>query len=307
MYITVNGSVAACWKTEKKSDQWSHDNSLMDIWNGSQFQNLRNDHYHGKWTERCRECLKEYHGGIDSLANAYDSFAPDSMPSLIELELSNICNLECIMCNGNLSSKIRQNREKRPALPQIYDDRFLDELEEFFPHLVELRINGGEPFAQKIVFDLLSRVPDDLRVVIATNGTIYNDKVSDLLTRKNIHLNVSVDSLRPDRYADIRIGGHLPTVIDNIHRFRKFEAMDICIMVNPMINNWDEMHEFSEWAQSMKCNIHYNTVLEPKYLSIKELPADEILEIIKGLNVPSTCHEFNDLVSKLKIWWENAK
>jgi MoaA/NifB/PqqE/SkfB family radical SAM enzyme len=47
-------------------------------------------------------------------------------PSMLELELNNTCNLECVMCIGELSSSIRKNREKLPAIRSPYDEAFVE-------------------------------------------------------------------------------------------------------------------------------------------------------------------------------------
>ena len=85
-----------------------------------------------------------------------------------------------------------------PPMANAYDDSFVEQLREFIPHLEELRFNGGEPFAQKIVYDICMLVADinpSLRINIATNGTVYNKQVREILEKCNIHLNISIDSL----------------------------------------------------------------------------------------------------------------
>ena len=85
------------------------------------------------------------------------------------------------MCIGELSSSIRKNRERLPALKNAYDDNFVQQLEEFIPHLKELRFNGGEPFLINEVFKIFEKVEKlnpKLKIVIATNGTVVNYKVN---------------------------------------------------------------------------------------------------------------------------------
>ena len=97
----------------------------------------------------------------------------------------------------------------------VDDDSFLKQMGEFIPHLTELRVNGGEPFAQKILLDLLDVVAEikpGLKVTIATNGTVYNKRVQGILDKCNIHLNISIDSLILERYEEIRVNGK-PKVI----------------------------------------------------------------------------------------------
>jgi MoaA/NifB/PqqE/SkfB family radical SAM enzyme len=72
------------------------------------------------------------------------------MPKVMEFELSNECNLECVMCNGSFSSSIRKNREKLPPIISPYNDDFVNELDAFIPHLTDAKFLGGEPFMIEI-------------------------------------------------------------------------------------------------------------------------------------------------------------
>ena len=290
MYITLQGYVSPCWKLPGSCDKWSSDRSLMDIWKGEKFQEYRDALKQNVFLNRCKECKKEIDENVWPLAKAYELYPVRDMPSLIELELSNQCNLACIMCNGNLSSAIRKN-EGLPPLPQIFNDTFIEQMREFIPHLDELRVNGGEPFAQKILLDLLDVVAEikpDLKVNIATNGTVYNKRVQGILDKCNIHLNISIDSLIKERYEKIRLNGKFEVLMKNFDIFKAYclnNNRKISIMVNPMNNNWDEMVEFVKFTDVHNCNLWYNTILYPKHLSIKHLPGHEIAKIIDTLKL----------------------
>lgn len=52
-------------------------------------------------------------------------------PRQMEFSVSNTCNLQCVMCNGEWSSSIRSQREGLPPLPKVYDDAFFDGLRDF--------------------------------------------------------------------------------------------------------------------------------------------------------------------------------
>lgn len=285
MYITLQGRVSPCWKLPGFCDQWSKDRSLMDIWTGEHFQKYRDALKQSQFINRCVECKKEIDEGVWPLAKAYEKFPINRMPALMEIELSNQCNLECIMCNGTLSSGIRKNRDKLPPLPQIFDNSFLEQMKEFIPYLVELRVNGGEPFAQKILLDLLdivSEIHPGLKVTIATNGTVYNKRVQSILDKCNIHLNISIDSLIPERYEMIRINGSFDTLMENFKIFKEYcqtNNKNLSIMVNPMRNNWEEMVDFVYFTDDHNCNLWFNTILYPRHLSIKYLHKNEILNI----------------------------
>jgi MoaA/NifB/PqqE/SkfB family radical SAM enzyme len=66
-----------------------------------------------------------------------------------------------------------------------------------------LRFNGGEPFLINWVFKIFEKVEKlnpKLKIVVATNGTVWNYKVKEWLAKLNIHINFSLDSLTPNIY-----------------------------------------------------------------------------------------------------------
>lgn len=288
MYFTVHGSVSPCWKLPGFCDNWSPQRSIKDIWFGEKFEMYRNALKQCNFLGRCRECEAEIEKDVWPLAKAYEKYPVQGYPSLMELELSNQCNLECVMCSGELSSGIRKNRDKLPPLPQIYTDQFVEELREFVPHLKELRFNGGEPFAQKIVLDICDMVAEvnpGLKVNIATNGTVYHSRAKKILAQNNTHINVSIDSLDPQRYSEIRINGKLEDVMRNFEIYKEYcgNEKSLAVMVNPMRNNWFEMVDFLEFADRHRVNLWYNTILYPKEWAIWNLPAQSLQEIYDGL------------------------
>lgn len=289
MYFTVRGKVSPCWKLPGMCDQWSEERSIKDIWFGDKFQMYRDALKQCQFLGRCKECQKEIEEDVWPLAKAYQNFPVNKYPSLMELELSNQCNLECVMCSGELSSGIRKNREGLPPLPMAYTDKFVEELREFVPHLTELRFNGGEPFAQKIVLDICDMVAEvnpGLKINIATNGTVYHSRAKKILSQNNTHINVSIDSLDHKLYSEIRINGKLQDVFDNFMIYKQYcgEEKELSVMVNPMRNNWHEMIDFVEFADRNEVNLWYNTILYPKSLAIWNLPSDQLKEIYEVLS-----------------------
>jgi molybdenum cofactor biosynthesis enzyme MoaA len=184
-----------------------------------------------------------------------------------------------------LSSGIRKNRDKLPPLPMIYDDSFREQLHEFIPHLTELRFNGGEPFAQKIVLDIcddVARINPSLKINVATNGTVINKRVRHIMENNNLHINISIDSLIASRYEEIRINGNFDKLMMNTTKFYQYckdNNSELSIMVNPMRNNWEEMVHFVEFTHGLNANLWFNTILYPKQYAIWNLPTSELKEI----------------------------
>lgn len=302
LYFRTDGVVVPCWlqQGDGVQNRWGPDTSIGDIWAGTFLRNLRTDLAEGRLGGGCSLCKDCIDDGTRPLALSYDEIEPNPgyrWPVMMELELSNQCNLECVMCQGTLSHLIRKNREHLPPLPRVYDETFVEQVREFLPHLKELRFNGGEPFVQQIVFDICEAVYEtnpNLRITVATNGNILNDRVRSHLERGNFHINFSVDSLRPLRYEAIRPRSSHATLIENFFWFRDYCAERdriLSVMVNPMRHNWDEMGEIMDWCLRNDAYCWYNVVRYPLHSALWNLPSDELREILATWQEVSFVHD----------------
>jgi len=291
MYFNIHGDAAPCWLGFNKSDSYPN-KSISEIWFGERFETFRKKIKTLAMEETCGLCLDHIKNGnyVSVLAKAYDHIGkPKRYPLLMELELDNTCNLECVMCNGKLSSSIRKNREKKepPNIP--YDDAFVEQLNEFIPHLKELRLNGGEPFlssmCMKIIENALHLNPS-LNIVMATNGTIWNKNIAQLLEKGRFHINISIDSLVKTKYESIRLNADFDITMQNFYRFLDYcrrKKTKLCVLVNPMRINWDEMPNFLAFCNKHNTPLWFNTVINPISLSLWALPYNDLLFIYQRL------------------------
>lgn len=325
LYFQADGTAAPCWLYFPwKPPKWSPERSIADIWQGPELSKVRAALAEDRFIGRCSECEHDILTGNEPLAAAYDNDRPiGDWPTMLELELSNLCNLECVMCNGLLSSRIRKNREGLEPLDVPYDETFVDQVTELLPHLHELRINGGEPLLQPLVHLLGARVAEhrpDLRITIATNGTVMNSKVRRLMDSCTLHFNISIDSLIAERYEGIRIHADFAKLmanVDTIHEYCRDRDRTLCIMVNPMRENWDEMPEFVRWCNERDLPVWFNTIRKPEELALHSLPRPELEHIVEtwqavSFGTPTTEMEdrngriFAQLVHQAETWRDEA-
>ncbi len=329
LYFTVKGEVGCCWLTigEEFSDHWSKDRSVHEIWFNGLMKNVREAVAARNLHTYCHVCEHNIQSGRRPLAQAYDNPIPlGPYPSMMEIELSNLCNLECVMCNGDLSSSIRKHRDQLPPLPTVYDEQFVEQLVEFIPHLHELRFNGGEPFLHKLVYQILDKVllhHPALRVTMATNGTVASSKVLRYLRDVNMYVNLSLDSLTKEIYEKIRINATFEKVLDHLHQFREIiqsQGRTICIMVNPMRMNWHEMPEFVRFCNRYQLYLWFNTIQKPVELALWNLPRPELVNIYDYLrgqqfetdpHSPFECgneHNYREFVEvQVRSWIEHPE
>ena len=83
----------------------------------------------------------------------------------------------------------------------------------------KIRITGGEPLVRKdlpALAGMLSALPGVTDLSLSTNAVLL-DKQADALKQAGVtRLNVSLDSLRPDRFKEITNGGKLGKVIQGL-------------------------------------------------------------------------------------------
>lgn len=151
-------------------------------------------------------------------------------PRIVEIFAQNTCNLSCIYCNANLSSKIEQENIKHgeftgpgfqipvvttpTVAAQEYFDRFIIWLGKNVQQLKRLHLLGGETFIQhelmNSVLDVLERYPSpNLEFCIFSNLNVpdrywdqYTGQIQDLHRRGHIQcfdLTASIDCWGPEQ------------------------------------------------------------------------------------------------------------
>lgn len=328
MYVSATGRVAPCWiQLEQTTETWSTHRSLLDIFRGEEFARLRDELAAHRFPGACSRCGDDVAAGIQPLARVYDGeSSPADVPTTLELELSNRCNFECQMCQGDLSSLIRKNREGREPLVSPYDDSFVEQVAEVVPHLEQVRFSGGEPFLHPIAHKIIDRIVElrpDLRVTVSTNGSVLTPKVRKLLDRTAVHLNVSFDSLRADRYEQIREHADFGVLMDHLEVFQHHAREQgglLTINTNPMQQNWDEMPDFVRWCDERGLYLTFNTVVHPDHMTLRTMPAvrlREVHEVLASATDVSTTSDdatvdhnhaqYRDLLEQLAGWVRDAE
>jgi MoaA/NifB/PqqE/SkfB family radical SAM enzyme len=322
MYFGHSGKVIACCYNRNHVFGIYPEKSIKEIWFGSAAEQLREYISHNDLTLGCAGCQEQIvAGNIDATkAKQYDELPLNTnlYPSVLEFELSNVCNLECTMCSGDFSSLIRKNKENRPPLPNPYDDAFVEQLREFIPHLTEVKFYGGEPFLIDIyyqIWDLIIELKPSIRVSVQTNATILNNRVKTILDKTNFHINISFDSIVKENYEAIRVNANYDRVMENIQYFRAYTKQKgtfFGISTCAMRQNWQELPDMIRFCNDMDCPAYFHTIFFPEDHALYNLPKD-ILETILAHYLKQSFPEnnpvqiknkqhFNDIIKQLKKW-----
>ena len=301
MNFEQNGYVTVCCYNRTYLLGAYPDDTLQEIWYGDKVDRFRKEMKDNVLQSGCDICYAQFESknfaGLK--AGFYDVLSEEvypeengrlaSMPKVIEFEISNICNLECTMCNGYFSSLIRKNREHLPPLKSPYDKAFVEQLEDFIPHLTEARFLGGEPFLIKTyyrIWDRIIQLNPDIVVCITTNGTVLNERVKGVLERLRAHIIVSIDSLEKESYERIRVGASYDRVMENLGYFRDYtrrKKTDITLAVCPMQDNWRELPHILEYCNEGGIRVFFNTVINLEEASLITMKKDELGDVVEYL------------------------
>lgn len=295
MYLDPHGWVRACCQNQYHPLGNVRQQSLLEIWNGDAVRELRERVGRADYSLGCELCAVRIDmGAADSaFLHTFDGLEVSEpeprWPRQLELALSNACNLQCLMCNGELSSAIRIHRERRPPIPTVYDDRFFEELDLFLPHLERVVFHGGEPFLGREPLRVMHRLVEmELRPAchVTTNGTQWSERIDAFLRSVPTHVVISVDGTTAQTVEAVRIGVDHAELLRNVTRLQESaeaggggSSLAFCLMRS----TWQELGDVLLWADELDVDLIVNTVAYPPHLSLSHLPRSRVAEVLEAL------------------------
>ncbi len=315
MYFDQFGKVRACCQNTGTLLGDVTRQSIREIWESTSASRLRDALARDDFSEGCGFCRWQ----IDSChvemvyARTFDRLKIDrarpAWPVQMEFSMSNSCNLQCVMCNGDWSSAIRANREQRPALPKYYGESFFAELADFLPHLSQANFLGGEPFLGREPLRVLEMMADaslGAAVSITTNGTQWSPRVRRICETLRTSICISLDGITRPTYESIRAGASFDEVMGNLENFRRVCANNgggVSLAHCLMTSNWTEFLDFLTFAEERSLAVGMNVVLNPAAVSLYKLPADELRAVVVGLEAQDAVAS-GRLDTLLPVWHE---
>jgi MoaA/NifB/PqqE/SkfB family radical SAM enzyme len=292
LYFNADGRVGACCYNRTNIFGKYPEKTIQEIWNCVERSSMADLLEKNEFPEGCIRCQSEVYKSphVRILAQRFDHLLSSTdrvnrshslMPLTAEFELGTICNLECVMCNGWVSSSIRKNREKLPALTSPYDDAFVDQLRPFIPRFVDVKFLGGEPFLNRLnflVWDLFIELNRGANISITTNGTVLNDRVKRVVSELKPWLVISIESLDEKNYEWIRKNADFGKVRANIDWLTEngyLRALTACVMPS----NWKDLPAMVSFCNLNGLQIHFNTVFEPHEHSMESLSTEELRNV----------------------------
>ena len=138
---------------------------------------------------------------------------------MLRVGITDRCNLRCAYCMP--STGVPQiGREQLPDLEELAD--LVAWVDRHCP-LEKIKITGGEPLVRGGIVDFIRRVaqlPRHPEISMTTNATLLADRADDLRLAGLARVNVSLDTLDPQRYRQLTRGGRVQHVVNGLSAAR---------------------------------------------------------------------------------------
>ena len=161
----------------------------------------------------------------------------------LRLAVNEYCNLRCIYCMPEEGLPVRNKNE-------LLSTKEIKKLIKISGQLgvSKIRFTGGEPLLRKDISELVKyavNLNGIKSVNLTTNGILLNKYLKDLQLAGLSGINISLDTLRSDRFIKITRRNNLRQVLDNIQLAIKSNIPSIKINVVAMRDfNHDELMDF---------------------------------------------------------------
>jgi cyclic pyranopterin phosphate synthase len=187
------------------------------------------------------------------ITGTYDAF--NRRVNYLRISVTDRCNLHCTYCtDGDITHLCHEDILRYEEIERItWAAAGLG--------VSHIRLTGGEPLVRphlSNLIEMLTAIPGIEDISLTTNGTLLNQQASALRAAGLKRINISLDSLRPDRFAAITGGDKLSDVLDGISMAHEvgLSPVKINMVVIPGVND-DEIIDFARKARDEAWHIRF--------------------------------------------------
>jgi cyclic pyranopterin phosphate synthase len=211
----------------------------------------------------------------------------------LRISVTDRCDLRCRYCMAERMTFLPRNELLTLEEIAIISDSFIAR------GVRKIRLSGGEPLVRRDFVDLARRIGRHVKagtldeLTLTTNGTHLAENAAALADAGMRRINVSLDSIDPDRFAFITRGGKLDKVLDGIAAAR---AEGIAVKINMVALrglNEDEILPMLRWCDAQG---HDLTLIETMPLGeIEEDRTDRYLPLAEALAPVRAQHDITPI------------
>jgi cyclic pyranopterin phosphate synthase len=154
-----------------------------------------------------------------------------------------------------------------------------------------IRLTGGEPLVRSDIQDLIKGIKniegiED--VSLTTNGLLLKDMAGSLKKAGLDRVNISLDSLSPDKYREITRGGDINKVFQGINACMEegIKPIKINVVLMKGVND-DEIEEFARLTRILPVGVRFIEVMPighaSEFFQAYYISNDSVMERLPGL------------------------
>jgi cyclic pyranopterin phosphate synthase len=197
----------------------------------------------------------------------------------LRISITDRCNLRCVYCMPQSGVKLFEHKE-------ILTYEEITRVAGIAAALGvrKIRITGGEPLIRKNIYWLiasLKAIKGIEDISLTTNGILLEKYARGLAEAGLNRINISLDTLSPERYREITRGGDIRLVMNGINAAEEAGLLPVKINMVPIRNlNDDEIPDFARMTLSTPRHVRFIEFMpigsrdlwsDERYLSTAEL------------------------------------
>jgi radical SAM protein with 4Fe4S-binding SPASM domain len=241
--IAPRGNIAPCckYKYDVSNNEFMNitTNTIQEYINSESLKTIKNQMLNHIWPEGCIRCKSEEQNNIKSKRildyerwkNHFDNYTEEQGFITASIAFGNTCNLKCIMCSPESSSRWRKEWIEVYGIDmsplEVINNTTSENIYSALPNAIHFDIPGGEPFLSEVdkQRELLQRYVDtgqssNMTLHYTTNAQRYPDSSwFDLWDNfAEIDMQLSVDGVG-DRYEYIRYPANADVLAANVVKY----------------------------------------------------------------------------------------
>ena len=176
-------------------------------------------------------------------------------PSQVMLDITEVCNLACIHCTHPAFKE--SGHYAKAMLDPDLNIKMVKEVSKHGRNITKYirYTSNGEPLVHPRSYEMINYAVDhsDTKVTLTTNGTLLNEKKMLKLLNSGLHMiDISIDAIKPETYAKVRVNGDLNKTQTNVLKLinliekSSYKTQLIVSFVEQRLNI-DESDEFKDY------------------------------------------------------------
>ncbi len=174
----------------------------------------------------------------------------------LRISVTDLCNLRCLYCMPN-GFYPKKQKEEILSLTEITD--FVKVAVNY--GINKIRLTGGEPLVRKGIIDLVSsiaKIDKNIDLCMTTNGILLDKFAKPLADAGLKRINISLDTVNPERYKMITQRGNLSSVFIGIECAKKAKLNPV--KINCVIKNSTEEPDaiaVANYSKEIGCSVRF--------------------------------------------------